>query len=51
VKVAKTLESGVLLTNEGDGHGGVIGGSSCITTKFQRYLVDLVAPADGSRCS
>jgi pimeloyl-ACP methyl ester carboxylesterase len=51
VKVAETLESGVLLTNEGDGHGAVIGGSSCITTKFQRYLVDLVVPADGSRCS
>jgi pimeloyl-ACP methyl ester carboxylesterase len=50
VKVAQTLESGVLLTNEGDGHGAVTGGNRCVTTKFQRYLVDLDVPPDGSRC-
>jgi pimeloyl-ACP methyl ester carboxylesterase len=51
VTVAKHLESGVLLTNDGEGHGGVIGGSSCVTSAFADYLVDLTVPKDGTRCS
>jgi pimeloyl-ACP methyl ester carboxylesterase len=50
VAVARHLSSGVLLTNEGDGHGAVIGGSDCVRDRFRDYLVDLTVPADGTRC-
>ena len=50
VAVAERPESGVLLTNEGDGHGGVLGGNRCVTDRFRDYLVDLDVPRDGTRC-
>jgi pimeloyl-ACP methyl ester carboxylesterase len=50
VAVAKGLESGVLLTNEGEGHGVVIGGNDCVVQAFRDYLVDLTVPKDGTRC-
>jgi pimeloyl-ACP methyl ester carboxylesterase len=50
VAVAEGLESGVLLTNDGEGHGGVIGGNDCTTEHFRDYLVDLTVPKDGTRC-
>lgn len=50
VAVAQHLESGVLLTNEGDGHTAVTGASSCVAAHFIAYLVDLNAPADGTTC-
>lgn len=50
VRVAAQLASGVLLTNEAEGHGAVPGGSSCITAAFAAYLIDLNVPADGSTC-
>jgi pimeloyl-ACP methyl ester carboxylesterase len=50
VAVAQRLEYGILLTNDGEGHGGVIGGSSCVTGHFRDYLVDLVVPEDGTTC-
>jgi pimeloyl-ACP methyl ester carboxylesterase len=50
VDVAKRLESGALLTNDGEGHGGVIGGSACVTGHFRDYLVDLTVPKDGTTC-
>jgi pimeloyl-ACP methyl ester carboxylesterase len=50
VNVARQLESGVLLTNEGEGHGAVPGGSSCISAHFAAYLIDGNVPPDGTVC-
>ena len=51
VAVAHRLESGVLITNEGEGHGAVPGGNSCISALFAAYLIDLNVPDDGTVCS
>jgi len=51
VAVADTLESGVLITNEGDGHTAVGQGKSCIDDLVTAYLVDDVVPDDGTRCA
>jgi pimeloyl-ACP methyl ester carboxylesterase len=50
VTVADRLESGVLLTNEGEGHTIVFQGSTCVDDLVVAYLVDLTVPADGARC-
>ncbi|MGE3621238.1 MAG: alpha/beta hydrolase [Acidimicrobiia bacterium] len=50
VAVAERLESGVLVTHEGDGHTVVLDGNGCITDLVVDYLVDLVAPPDGTTC-
>jgi pimeloyl-ACP methyl ester carboxylesterase len=50
VRVADTLESGVLLTYEGDGHTVFGNGVDCIDDTVATYLVDLDPPADGARC-
>lgn len=51
VRVADQLESGVLLTYEGEGHGVVATGiSSCVDDAVSRYLVDIEPPADGMTC-
>ncbi len=49
VAVAERLESGVLLTNEGDSHGAV-GNSACVDTIVAAYLIDGAVPDDGHRC-
>jgi pimeloyl-ACP methyl ester carboxylesterase len=52
VRTAENLESGVLLTNEGEGHGVVFSsGVSCIDDATIDYLVDLDPPDDGTTCS
>jgi pimeloyl-ACP methyl ester carboxylesterase len=51
VAVAERLESGVLVTNEGDGHGVVANGKACIDDMVAAYLVDGVVPEDGVTCA
>jgi pimeloyl-ACP methyl ester carboxylesterase len=49
-KVAGSLgASGVLVTQEGEGHTS-LGLSTCLNGHVRRYLEDLVAPAEGTRC-
>ena len=50
VAVAETLENGVLVTNEGDGHTVVGNGKACIDDLVAAYLVDGVVPEDGYTC-
>lgn len=50
VRVADRLATGVLLTNEGEGHTAVTGGNGCVTAIFASYLIDLNAPRDGATC-
>ncbi|MEV8230118.1 alpha/beta hydrolase [Streptomyces sp. NPDC079167] len=41
---------GVMLTNKGEGHGSY-GGSTCVTSLVDSYLLDGKVPADGRTCS
>jgi pimeloyl-ACP methyl ester carboxylesterase len=50
VEVAATLESGVLLTYEGQGHGVVGLGVACVDDAVTDYLIDLEPPPDGTTC-
>ncbi len=50
VNVAETLESGILITNEGDGHTVVADGKPCIDGLVVAYLVDDTVPEDGVVC-
>jgi pimeloyl-ACP methyl ester carboxylesterase len=50
VQVAATLESGVLLTYDGEGHGVVGYGVPCVDNAVVGYLVNLDPPADGTTC-
>jgi pimeloyl-ACP methyl ester carboxylesterase len=47
--MAATLEGGVLVVVEANDHGGYLA-SRCARDLVDAYLVDLEAPADGSRC-
>ena len=49
-QMSDTLESAVLLTYEGDGHTAFLRGGACIEDAVVEYLVDLSAPAPGTRC-
>ncbi len=51
VRTAERLESGVLLTYEGEGHTVVANGVSCVDDAATAYLVDLEVPEDGLTCS
>jgi pimeloyl-ACP methyl ester carboxylesterase len=50
VRTAERLESGVLLTYEGDGHTVVANGVPCVDDAAAAYLVDLEVPDDGLTC-
>ena len=50
VRTAEKLETGVLLTYEGDGHTVVGNGVSCVDDIVVAYLVDLDAPDDDVTC-
>lgn len=50
VSLAAQLSSGVLLTREGQGHVAFLKGNECIDAAVTAYLVDGVAPADGTVC-
>lgn len=49
--LASQLDSGVLLTYEGDGHTAYRRGSTCIDAAVDTYLLRGVPPVDGTRCS
>lgn len=48
--LASELESGVLLSYDGDGHTAYKSGSSCVDKAVDAYFVDLTVPAEGTRC-
>ncbi len=48
--LASQLESGRLLTRDGDGHTGFQQGNECIDRAVERYLVGGVVPQDGLTC-
>jgi pimeloyl-ACP methyl ester carboxylesterase len=50
VTVAHRLESGVLITNEGDGHTVVSDGKPCIDDLVVAYFIHDEVPADGTTC-
>ena len=50
VNLARELESGVLLTREGDGHTAYSAGNQCINDAIDTYLVTGEPPPDGKEC-
>lgn len=48
--LAGQLESGVLLTYDGDGHTAYGRGSDCIDSTINRYLLEGTAPTAGKKC-
>lgn len=48
--LAKQLESGVLVTREGDGHTAYNAGNACIEKLVDAFLVDGEVPEDGTVC-
>ncbi|WP_298799867.1 alpha/beta fold hydrolase [Pseudonocardia sp. 73-21] len=50
VSMADRLNSGVLLTREGIGHGSVGIGNPCITAAVNGFFLGGVVPADGASC-
>jgi pimeloyl-ACP methyl ester carboxylesterase len=48
--LAKQLDSGVLLTFDGDGHTAYNRGNACINRAVEGYLVSGIVPADGTTC-
>ena len=48
--LASILESGTLLTFEGEGHTAYGSSNSCILDAVDDYLTDGVVPAEGTRC-
>ena len=49
--LAAQLDSGRLLTYDGDGHTAYGRGSRCVDTAINTYLLTGTAPKDGKRCS
>ncbi len=49
VDLARAL-GGTLLRVEGEQHGAVLSGSSCVDAAVSAYLVDLTVPATGTTC-
>ena len=49
VALAKELDSGVLVTRQGDGHTGYLV-SSCVKRAIDAYLIDLTVPRNGLTC-
>jgi pimeloyl-ACP methyl ester carboxylesterase len=50
VALADQLESGVLVTRDGDGHTGYNSGNECVDTAIEDYLVAGTVPDDGLSC-
>ncbi|MFG2983261.1 alpha/beta hydrolase [Streptomyces sp. NPDC048258] len=48
--LAGQLDSGTLLTYDGDGHTAYGRGSDCIDTSINQYLLEGKVPADGKKC-
>jgi pimeloyl-ACP methyl ester carboxylesterase len=50
VALADELESGVLISRDGDGHTGYGKGNACVDGAVDTYLVDGTPPTDGLSC-
>ena len=50
VHLADQLESGVLVSRDGDGHTGYNAGNDCVDQAVEDYLVDGSVPRDGLEC-
>jgi pimeloyl-ACP methyl ester carboxylesterase len=50
VDLAKSLESGLLVTREGEGHAAT-GVNNCVRRAITSFLIELKAPKDGLSCS
>ncbi|HET6989192.1 MAG TPA: alpha/beta hydrolase, partial [Kribbella sp.] len=50
VALADQLESGVLISRDGDGHTGYASGNDCVDNAVEDYLVDGTVPQDGLEC-
>jgi hypothetical protein len=50
VALARQLESGVLVTRDGDGHTGYHHGNTCVDNAVESYLVSGAVPRDGLSC-
>ena len=50
VALAKQLESGVLVSREGDGHTAYNKGNDCIDAAVEDYLIEGTVPEDGLEC-
>jgi pimeloyl-ACP methyl ester carboxylesterase len=50
VSLAEQLESGVLVSRDGDGHTGFMQGNACVDRAIERYLVGGTVPKDGLSC-
>ena len=50
VALAEQLESGVLVSRDGDGHTGYNSGNDCVDDAVESYLVDGTVPEDGLEC-
>jgi homoserine acetyltransferase len=50
VALAQQLDSGVLVTRDGDGHTGYASGNECVDNAVEDYLVDGTVPQDGLKC-
>ncbi len=48
--LASQLESGVLVTRDGDGHTGYNSGNECVDEAVEHYLIEGKVPADGLSC-
>lgn len=48
--LAAQLESGVLVSRDGDGHTAYNSGNECVATVVEEYLVDGKVPEDGLSC-
>ncbi len=50
VHLADQLESGVLVSRDGDGHTGYNSGNECVDEAIEGYLIDGTVPEDGLEC-
>ena len=50
LRTVRELGNARLVTMQGDGHGAYPGGSACVRTAVDAYLVDLTLPAAGLVC-
>lgn len=48
--MASQLDSGVLITRDGDGHGGFGRGNTCVDHAVEGYLIDGTVPRDNLSC-
>jgi len=48
--MVEQLESGVLVSRDGDGHTGYNAGNACVDEAIEAYLIEATVPEDGLTC-